>query len=419
MLDGIPWLLPHPEKQLIEWRLKLQALLAYLEAEAERYKTDLKRTDLGTLTQKRLRKVLQAKVEHKKYLTELLAPLSRQTDLPAELLKATDIQVPSGQTLTSYYANIHRDWSWDTTENAACLDVIKHLLGTNARLGNTLVLGAGACRLPYDVYQTYKPDLLVASDINPFMLLLAKRVLKGKSVKLYEFPIAPKDLDSHAVLRKCSAPSTTDDRFQIVFADAFRPPFGPQTFDTIFTPWLIDILPYDLSHIIQSINRLLKPGGVWINFGSLAFNHASQALNYSVEETIDLVQANGFLVADMHKDRIPYMQSPASLHGRLETVLSFAATKQKDTVQMDLPVYLPEWLRDSSRPVPATQAIQASRIVHGIYTEVLALVDQQRSILDIAKIFGERHSLEPKEAEASLKSFFTKLWEESRLARNF
>lgn len=419
ILDGIPWLLPHPERQLVEWRLKLQALLGYLETEAESYKTALKKTDLGALTQKRLRKVLQAKVEHKKYLTELLGPLTRQTDLPPEILKATGIQIPSGQSLTSYYTNVHRDWAWDTSENDACIAVIKHLLGSSAHLGRVLVLGAGACRLPYDIYQTYQPESLVASDINPFMLLVAKRILKGKSVKLYEFPIAPKDLESYAVLRKCVAPRPVEDNFQIVFADAFRPPFAPGTFDTIFTPWLIDILPYDMTLIVQSVNRLLKKGGVWINFGSHAFNHSSQALNYSLEESLELIQAHGFLLADMHKDRIPYMQSPASLHSRLETVVSFAATKQKDTDTPQVPAYLPEWLRDLSQSVPNLQAFQAARVVHGIYTDVLSLLDQKRSIQDIAKIFGEQHRLEPKEAEVSLQGFFTKLWEESLAAKNF
>jgi hypothetical protein len=251
------------------------------------------------------------------------------------------------------------------------------------------------------------------------MLLVAKRILKGKSVKLYEFPIAPKDLESHAVLRKCTAPRPIEDNFHLIFADAFRPPFAPATFDTIFTPWLIDILPYDMTLIVQSVNRLLKKGGVWINFGSHAFNHSSQALNYSTEESLELVQNHGFIVADMHKERIPYMQSPASLHSRMETVISFAATKQKDTDHPRVPAYLPEWLWDLSQPVPNMQAFQAARVVHSIYKDVLSLLDQKRSIQDIAKIFGEQHRLEPKEAEVSLQGFFTKLWEESLAAKNF
>jgi hypothetical protein len=65
------------------------------------------------------------------------------------------------------------------------------------------------------------------------------------------------------------------------------------------------------------------------------------------------------------------------------------------------------------------QAFQAARVVHSIYKDVLSLLDQKRSIQDIAKIFGEQHRLEPKEAEVSLQGFFTKLWEESLAAKNF
>lgn len=418
-LDGIPWLLPQPKEQLAAWQLKLQALLQHLDAEAESYKDELKRPGLATLTQKRLRKMLQAKVEHKKALIEILQPLARQESVTPEVIQAAGIQIPSGQTLTGYYVNVHRDWAWDTAENAASLHIVRSLLGMNAKLGDMLVLGAGACRLPYDLYQAYKPKTLIAADINPFMLLTTKRILRGKSVKLYEFPLAPRDLESHAVLRKCAAPTPVDERFQLLFADALKAPFAPHSFDTVMTPWLVDILPYDLKFITQSVNRLLKPGGLWLNFGSLAFNHVHQALNYSLEETLEVIQSHGFLVADTHKDQIPYMQSPASHHGRLETVFSFAAIKQKECDQTAIPDYQPGWLRDLNHAVPLVQAFQAARVVHTIYTDVLALVDGQRSIMDIAQIFGARHTMQREEAAESLRNFFAKMWEESRMGRAF
>jgi hypothetical protein len=418
-VDGIPWLVPSPSEQLAAWRLKLQALLAHLDSEATCFKEDLKRPGLGTLTQKRLRKMLQAKVEHKKALIDLLAPLYRACELPSEILQATGIEIPSGQTLTGYYTNVHRDWAWDTQENAACLDVLKNLLGTNANLGHALVLGAGACRLPYDIYQTYKPKTLVASDINPFMLLTAKRILRGKPLKLYEFPIAPRDLESHAILRKCAAPAPVDEKFQLVFADALRPPFPKQSFDSIITPWLIDILPWDLKILSQSINHLLKPGGVWINFGSLAFQHANQAINYSFEETLEVVQGQGFILADTQKATIPYMQSPNSHHGRLETVLSFAATKQSESQREEVISYLPEWLKKSNLQVPLTPAFQTARLVHTIYTDVLSLINGQSSIQDMAQTFGTRHGMNLSEATSSIHTFLKKIWEESQTRKNF
>lgn len=433
-LNGLDWLVPHPREQLAEWRLKYQALLGQIDAEIDVFKSELKLTQLGVLTQKRLRKLLQAKVEHKKSITEILSPLTLEISRSPDLLRSAGIHVPNAQSLTGYYANIHRDWAWETGENAESLAVVNSLIASQTDLGQVLVLGGGACRLAYDIYQAVKPTSLIATDINPLLLLIAQRMVQGKSIKLYEFPLAPKDLESHAVLRKCVAPQRLDPGFKLLFADALRPPFAAQSFDTVITPWLIDILPHELSLIIRSVSRLLKPGGRWLNFGSLAFNHATPAINYSYEETLDLVESHGLKITCVQKDRIRYMQSPASHHARLETVVSFTACKQKAPEVPDatefpvpghavsghlVPEHLPDWLRDTSLPVPSLPIFQTARAIHTLYTDVLILVDQQRSIVEIAKIFGQRYQMSDLEAERSLRGFFAKLWEEGRTGKNF
>ena len=418
-LNGIDWLLPQPSHQLTEWRLKLQTLFGQIDAEVEIFKAELQQSGLRPLTQKRLRKLIQAKVEHKKSLVEILAPLSLQTSLSPDLSRISGITVPGAQTITGYYVNIHRDWAWETTENSECLAVIQKLIATQQDLGHSLVLGGGACRLAYDIYQELKPASLIATDINPLLLLIAQRMTQGKAIRLYEFPLAPKDLESHAILRKCVAPKRTDSGFQLLFADALRPPFASSSFDTVMTPWLIDILPHDLSLIIRSANRILKPGGRWINFGSLAFNHAAAALNYSYEETLDLVASHGFRIVSVQRDRIPYMQSPASHHARLETVVSFVACKEQDTDEPSMPDYLPTWLLDSSLPVPDLRIFHTARAMYTLYGDVLSLVDKRRSISEIAKIFGQRYHMQELDAAESLRGFFTKLWEEERTGKNF
>ena len=39
-------------------------------------------------------------------------------------------------------------------------------------------------------------------DFNPLLLLVAKSVMHGDELELYEFPLAPKSLEDFAVLRK-------------------------------------------------------------------------------------------------------------------------------------------------------------------------------------------------------------------------
>lgn len=414
-LDGIPWLLPDPASTLAEWTLRLKHLAQRMDMDAESLKAELRDpTGMSELTLKRLRKLLQAKVEHRKAVTELLAPLEASEAGSAALSKAMRTKVPAGQTLTSYYANLHRDWAWETEENAACLAAVEAALGETRPLGTLLALGAGACRLPYDLHLKRRPERTIACDINPLMLLAAKRILKGKTVKLYEFPIAPKDLDSHAVLRKCVAPVTPVADFELVFADALTPPFADGTFDTVLTPWLVDIVPEDLGELAATIGRLLKPGGIWVEFGSLAFNHGRQARNYSYEEALEVVAKNGFTVETVRRDTVPYMQSPASHHGRVETTVTWVAKRTGEPPARKAPYsYLPDWLANPGMPVPRLRAFEQAIAVQIIYLEALALIDGKRTLAEMAVLFGQKHGMPPAEALGSLKNFLTRHWEES------
>ncbi len=82
----------------------------------------------------------------------------------------------------------------------------------------------------------------IAMDFSPLLLLVAKSVMQGDEPELYEFPLAPKSLEHFAVLRKLSAPKPVRDDFHLIFGDALRPPFAAASFDTVVTPWIIDIV---------------------------------------------------------------------------------------------------------------------------------------------------------------------------------
>ena len=131
---------------------------------------------------------------------------------------------------------------------------------------------------------------------------------------MYEFPIAPRGIDDHAILRQLAAPAPVGADFHLVFADALRAPFAPGAFDTVLTPWFVDILPVDLAELAPRINRLLEPGGRWIHFGSLAFAHREAARNYSLEEALEVIAHSGFRNGPVRETAIPYMASPASRH---------------------------------------------------------------------------------------------------------
>src|SRR5690606_32887966 len=93
---------------------------------------------------------------------------------------------------------------------------------TDHKLGRTLVLGAGAGRLAYDIHTQLAPDTTVALDFNPLLMIIARRVTQGENVELYEFPIAPRTAADQAVLRTLSVPSLAPDGLMWMLADTHR-----------------------------------------------------------------------------------------------------------------------------------------------------------------------------------------------------
>jgi hypothetical protein len=417
VLGEIPWLFAEPQSMLSQWRGRLQLLLQSLEREARILRTELAASALGARTRARLEALAAAHEEHAKHLTQLLAPLGlAATATGYETHLALRTRLPSDQGLTNYYVNVHRDWAWGQAENEASLELIRLAAASHEDWGRTLVLGAGAGRLAYDVHMQCAPRLTVALDFNPLLLFVARDVTGGATLPMYEFPIAPRRLADHAVLRSLCAPQPVRAGFHLVAADALRPPFAAEAFDTVVTPWLIDIVNIDFPRLAARVNALLRPGGAWINFGSLAFAEGERALRLSFEETVEVVTQTGFSDPTIVERSIPYMASPASRHARLETVVAWCARKQGAPAVMPEVDVLPEWLVTSDRPVPQLEAFKVQAAATRIHAFLMALIDGRRSVRDMARMLVEQRLIAPEDAEPAVRKFLTRMYEDSRRA---
>jgi uncharacterized protein YbaR (Trm112 family) len=406
-LGGLPWLFADPELALGEWRNRLTLYLEEFTAAERAADADLAvaardatRTRLGTLR--------DAYREQGRLVRALLEPLMlAPLPLPHATPLAFGDRLPLSQDLHSYYANVHRDWCWGADENAAShAEVAAALGGRGERL---LVLGAGGGRLAYDLHQHGAQALTVALDINPLLLLVAERVIRGDRVELYEFPIAPLTGADVAIRRELAAPAPARPGLELLFADAWRAPFAAQSFDAVVTPWLVDIVDVDLESIALAVNRLLVPGGRWVNFGSLAFPWRRPGLKYGPEEVRDLVTEAGFEVGLQRDATLPYMRSPASRHGRVETVALFAADKRRRGPREPAEATAPPWLRDASLPVPRSESLALAADASRIQAVLLALVDGRRSIDDLARIVTEQGLLPPAQAASAVRGLLERL----------
>ncbi|PZN32250.1 MAG: hypothetical protein DIU71_07995 [Proteobacteria bacterium] len=412
-VEDIPWLFAEPGAAASEWRLRLEFLLQHLGAEAARMRAELDKPHLKPLTRTRLKLLAAAYQDQARRLQALLAPLVREVHTARETHLALRTRLPQSQGLAAYYANIHRDWAWGAEENAASCAEVEAALGERPP-GRTLILGAGAGRLAYDIHLRCAPRVTVAADINPLLLLVARKVLAGEKLALYEFPIAPRSAEAHAVLRTLSAERPVGERFHLVFADALHAPFAAEAFDTVITPWFIDIIAEDFARFAPRVNRWLRPGGRWVNFGSLAFAQADAAACYSLEEVEELVSDAGFALGHRREASLPYMRSPASRHARVESVVTFAADKVRQVAAPPAFEALPEWITLGTEPVPLTPAFQATALSTRIHGFIMSLIDGRRSLRDMAAIMVEQRLMTAEDAETALRGFFIKMYEDSR-----
>jgi len=413
VIGEIPWLFPDPRQALADWRGRLGLLTQHLASEAVAIRAAAR--DAAATTRRRLAHAAAAHDDQIRRLGQLLAPLGLEESGVAEAThQGLGTRLPLEQGLTNYYVNLHRDWVWGAEENAAGLAEIVQVLGGGAQgLGRTLVHGAGAGRLAYDLHAAGDAPLTVATDFNPLLLMVAREMFAGRSLELYEFPIAPRGIEDHAILRRLESPGAARAGLELVAADALQAPFADGVFDTVITHWFIDIVGEPFARIAARINLALRPGGRWINSGSLAFSSATHAERIGLDEALESLPQAGFGDVKVRETTLPYMRSPASRHSRLENVVTWVTNKVAAPAEAPRSRVLPAWLVEADRPVPRTRAFEMQAISSRIHAFMLALINGERSMRDMAHMLVEQRLMSADDAEAQVRIFLTRLHEDS------
>jgi uncharacterized protein YbaR (Trm112 family) len=404
VIAGVPWLFDDPEASIWQWRQNVTLYLANeSEQEDEIHKLIKQVPRTSVLTRKRLELLRAAKMHDRRAISSLLHDLTHLTQgaqTPISVARIMSSKLPLTQSLTGYYSNIHRDWGWDglvdsdRDENMLAAKLVQTVsskaLGSGSA-GRLAVLGAGCCRLAYDIHSSMSGLTTVAIDINPFLFAIAKSAMEMQPVTLHEYPLAPKDLACHAVKRKLCAPARVGDGFSFIHADGLKSPLAPGSMDWLVTPWFVDIVSSAAVDTIAAINRCLRPGATWTNFGTLVFRGSDIRDQISSDEFMELLAAGGFEIVESRFDSIPYIASPASSHSRVERVLTLSARKIAEATSQDSRVrkVSPEWSIDTRLPVPLTPAIQSFFESHSTYAQIVSLVDGNRSADDISRIMSE------------------------------
>lgn len=324
-------------------------------------------------------------------------------------------RVPGEGIATAYFDQIHRDWGWDTGEPEAALEVVLDVLG-DRRPRRMLVLGAGACRLPYDLHRVAGIETTVAIDVNPVPFFVARRMIAGETLALTEFPRCPRDSDRVAVDRKLRSSNPGAEGFHLVFADGLEPPVPDGSFDLVFTPWFIDQVPKDLATLVPTIRRILGEGGAWLNHGPLLYQptHTPPAHRYREDEVHELTVAAGFSLTRHRWDRLLYMESPDGSQGRTEGIATFLAEKDDGSSADSAEAETPSWLEDASTPVPRWTELDDYQPPHPMFAAVASLIDGARSRQMIANEMIQRFNLPAEAALGGVTTCLAEMWRARR-----
>lgn len=374
---------------------------------------ELKQPGSLASTTKRLTVLRDGYKDQHSLLAQLLAPLGVMGAVPVELSQALGTKIPLTQTLMGYETNVFRDWVWGDGENRATLQLYTDTLTKGRVFANAAFLGSGSGRLPFDLHQALAIENSVLVDINPFLMLVAQEMTMGRSLDLIEFPLAPRDGATVAVRRQLSnSVKGPTAGIKYLFADAMNPPFATGSLDLVVTHWLIDVVPQDFKTLIARINRCLKKDGIWLNCGSLAFNHGGLSRRYLIEEIDEIATSSGgFEVDKVNRSKIPYLQSPASSHSRVEEMTCIAARKIRDVDQPKEFKYLPDWLSNAQLPVPLTTSGRGQAYQATVAAELFGLVDGKRTLSQIAALFAKAYGLSLEDALPSVRGFLTRQFE--------
>jgi hypothetical protein len=406
VVSGVPCLLEDPLLWRGLWKARLDD---YLEAIAQRLAALAEEANAPNLLEKtraRIRHVHDAVASDRRVFVELFRELvpSAPAGLP-RLLPGADPR--AGDTpVIEYCEHLFRDFVWGQAEAASAIELLRRV--APEKLGKTAVYGVGTGRLALDVQRELGAEKTYGFDIHPLPLLVTTRLLRGEEIELHEYPLAPHSAGDTAFRHRLTRPFPKPEGAVLAFADALRPPLAPGSLDTVITPWFIDAVAADVHETAAAVNRALRPGGVWLNYGPLRFQGALARL-YSIDEVHDVVAASAFELGTRFSADIPYFHSPHSGAHRTDRVFLFAAKKTGEAPALGVrPLFAP-WLSDTRLPIPVGSAFAGLQRTSILTVGILSMIDGRRSLADIAAALAQQWGVPSEILMQELRPFLARL----------
>lgn len=386
-LGSVPVLLPEPDRFLDIIRDQLRVLDEQIEQTTAALESQARAGDVLPLTRARCQALRDASRQQRSELAALLLPLLPQLPAAGEGAPSSHGNVPSLLTNIHY---LFRDWGWPAApddENARTYAAVSRVLGGRP-LGSMLVLGAGACRLAYDLHRHGGATETIAVDIDPILLAVADVVVRGGTVQVTEGYADMNELARPATRWNLQAPAAlSDDRFHLMLADGLDPPIAAHTFDTVVTPWFIDAIPSDLREAIGVVSRMLRPAGRWASIGPLRYAPDVPVVRrFTREEVFELAARAGLAIQAWEAGTCASLVSSQTGRGKLEWVLTFCAVEGAGAREGFRGSGPPSWLVFGHLPIPTFAGQQLLASANPLVRFVVSAIDGQRTLDDVTAV---------------------------------
>ena len=350
-----------------------------------------------------------------------LASVSREMDIP----------------YVHNFNYLRRDWCGEEAcerELAEIAATLRRLLADRPALPeNSLVLGAGAGRTAWDLCE-WLPQV-TAIDLSYTMAGLFDRVLTGP-VEFYEVNRSntrlTADLVRPRVARLPDERAKADHlrRFSFAVADAKQLPLCDASVDAVFSLFFTDVLP--LQRLIGEVQRVLKPGGVFVHFGPLDYHFEDFADSLSGEEMREQLAQHGFPITKELIVESTHLATSGQLSRQVFENWAFVAENRNEAKTGSLSMNDVLWLPHPVR-YEVTGILHAGEDLRSIYLflpdgtrfecgpgvpALLTLIDGRRPVQEIINLMRSEYPMQNESSAMNLLETLRSLIEIRVVARS-
>lgn len=255
---------------------------------------------------------------------------------------------PNGWPLDRYLPYFYRDWN-GTSEAAEVAQLFRGAIAEHTRAdgGSLAVLGCGAGGLLYDLSELF--DAGFGVDISIPTLLLAGHLLDGGEATLaFNFP---RDLFPKEQARvRIRGPRLRREGISLVAANVNNLPFPPESVSCVATQYLIDLLN-DQAAFAREVQRVLVPGGLWINFGLPLCQAAGDVVSHL--DLPSFFERSGFEACEVsfHKSVQLDLSGLSQMASLTNQTHVFFVARKLDRLRGDTPNVFAEYFSGSRDPL--------------------------------------------------------------------